>query len=450
MSDVKLEIMDPRRIKRLHQQALGYQPLRMKPVHLATSFLLALVGRYRRLELLNKAANPEAAEKRPGDPYVAENLFRILCEDGSVLNERIGLPEFRWLREHLHAAFDNDGALNPSFAPRSSFGSDYSTPSLSYLTNGSKNHGHAGAFLWLVLDASESGRRFLADANKIVQKATSTAAVLGSPFVEEDDQKFDTDLLDLCGNPSPDTIGCVSELMIRQTEALGRLACHLGDHPTAYALRHLILAVGSWLLVYQVRHVPGCASTILFADFAGASRPRIRAQSVACYFRHVGLFGRSLRLFLEHPDSEISQEDRIAFDAMEAKVEVKIAKDLEDHFRDFAERIGWVQPRSGTSSKYFRPQPDTMRVLLMSILDRDEVATMDEVAERLRDKWRLVLGLLPTDHAMLRKHGYAPLDEDTDLRANRDAFKRLAIHLGLAWEPSDGLVLFSLSREHLA
>jgi hypothetical protein len=445
MSDAKMAIMDPRRIKRLHQQALGYQPLRMKPVHLATSFLLALVGRYRSLELLNKAANPEAAEKRPGDPYVAENLFRILCEEGTILNERVGLPEFRLLREHLHAAFDNDGALNPSFAPRSSFGSDYSTPSLAYLTNGSKNHGHAGAFLWLILDASESGRCFLADAREIAQKATSTAAILGSPFIEEDGQEFDADLLGLCGNPSAETIGCISELMRPQTEALGRLACHLRDHPTAYALRHLILAVGSWLLVYQVRHVRGCAGTILFADFAGASRPRIRAQSVACYFRHVGLFGRSLRLFLEAADGEISQEDRIAFDTTEAR----ITRDLEDHFRDFAERIGWVQPRSGTSNKYFRPQPDTMRVLLMSILDRDEVTTMDEVAERLRDRWRLVLGLLPTDHAILRKHGYAPLDEDTDLRANRDAFKRLAIHLGLAWEPSDGLVLFSLSREHL-
>jgi hypothetical protein len=231
--------------------------------------------------------------------------------------------------------------------------------------------------------------------------------------------------------------------MESQTEALGRLARYLRDNPTAHALRHLIIALGSWLLIYQLRHIPSCEDTILFADFAGASRPRVSDQSAACYARHLGLFGRGLHLWLDMTNEEVSEEDRLAFELMEAKV----TRDLEDHFRDFSVRIGWVQPRSGTSNKYFRPQPDTMRVLLMSILNPDEVATMDEIARRLRNSWRLVFGLLPSDHAVLRKRGYAPQDEDTDLRINREAFKHLAIHLGLAWEPSDGLVLFSLNRD---
>jgi hypothetical protein len=75
---------------------------------------------------------------------------------------------------------------------------------------------------------------------------------------------------------------------------------------------------------------------------------------------------------------------------------------------------------------------------------------MDDVAARLRRYWHLVIGLLPEDHATLRQHGYTPLDEDADLRVNRDAFKRLAIHLGFAWEPSDGLVLFSLTPDQLS
>jgi hypothetical protein len=435
---------DRSRIKRLHQLALGYQPFSMKPVHLATSFLLALVRRYRMLELLNKAANPVAAEKRPGDQYVAENLYPIVrSTDSTILRGDVGLSEFKLLRQHLNAALDNDGALNPSFAPRSSFGSDYSTPSLAYLTNGSKNHGHAGAFLWLVFNESEAGQCFLRDAKVVVQQATSTAALLGAPFVEEEDREFDHDLLSLCGDPSQEYLSAISRLMASQTEALGRLARHLLDYPTAHALRHLIIAVGSWLLIYQLRHIPSCSDTILFADFAGASRPRVSDQAAACYARHLGLFGRSLHLWLETANDEVSDDDRLAFELMEPK----ITKALEDHFRELSVRIGWVQPRSGTANKYFRPQPDTIRVLLMSILNRDEVATMDEVAERLRNNWRLVFGLLASDHAVLRKRGYAPLDEDTDLRANRQAFKHLAIHLGLAWEPSDGLVLFSLNRD---
>ena len=80
-------------------------------------------------------------------------------------------------------------------------------------------------------------------------------------------------------------------------------------------------------------------------------------------------------------------------------------------------------------------------------LYNDLLLKIDEVAERLREHWRLVVGLLPEDHAILRQHGYTPLDEDADLRVNRDAFKRLAIQLGFAWEPSDGLVLFSLTPD---
>ncbi|MGH6925214.1 MAG: hypothetical protein ACRED5_15895, partial [Propylenella sp.] len=42
--------------RRVHGAILGYQPHRMKPVHFATSLLLALTGRYFRLEYLNKAS----------------------------------------------------------------------------------------------------------------------------------------------------------------------------------------------------------------------------------------------------------------------------------------------------------------------------------------------------------------------------------------------------------
>lgn len=85
----------------------------------------------------------------------------------------------------------------------------------------------------------------------------------------------------------------------------------------------------------------------------------------------------------------------------------------------------------------------------MSVLEPEGVYPMDQVAYLLKTHWDLVLGLVPEDHAILREHGYAALDEDEDLRANREAFKDLAIRLGLAWEPSDGLVLFSLTPEYI-
>ena len=129
---------------------------------------------------------------------------------------------------------------------------------------------------------------------------------------------------------------------------------------------------------------------------------------------------------------------------------MELIKRLEEHFRDFSERIGWVQPRGGSQRKFFRAVPDTLRVLLMSLLDEKEIITMDEVADRLKKYWSLVVGLQPEDHDTLGRNGYAPLDEDADLQANREAFKQLAIQLGFAWEPSDGLVLFSLEPSNFS
>lgn len=52
-------IADTAAERRVHGAVLGYQPYRMKPVHFATSFLLALTGRYYKLEYLNKASVPK-------------------------------------------------------------------------------------------------------------------------------------------------------------------------------------------------------------------------------------------------------------------------------------------------------------------------------------------------------------------------------------------------------
>jgi hypothetical protein len=434
-------------ITKLQRAALGYKPLRMKPVHLATSFLVALMGRYRKLQWLNIVANPKVAEKKPGDLYVSDNLYgELIGGDTDFIGKGVSAQDLKILRQHLNAAFNNDGAaLAPCYPPYSTFGVDYSTPSLNYLANQSKNHGNAGAFMWLVFNESAVGKRFLLLAADIVASSLTSASVLGQPLVEEEEQTLVDDCSDLCGQPSLSFLKSVSDLMLPQTEVLTRLAEHLGASKSIYALRNLVLGVGSWLLTYQVRHIPGSAESVLFCDFAGDTHPRLRAQSAACYSRHLGLFGRSLKLWLDLPSTSVSDQEAALCDQEEARV----SKDLEDHFRDFSVRIGWAQPRSGTSQKYFRPQPDTMRVLLMSVLEEGEICTMDDIAERLGQRWGLVFGLLPSDHAVLRRHGYSPLDEDADLRANREAFKNLATSLGLAWEPSDGLVLFSLTKDRL-
>ena len=73
--------------RRVHGAILGYQPLRMKPVHFATSFLLALTGRYYRLEYLNKASVLKLAPKdtqRVRDEYPSDRLHPILIDPGRL------------------------------------------------------------------------------------------------------------------------------------------------------------------------------------------------------------------------------------------------------------------------------------------------------------------------------------------------------------------------------
>jgi hypothetical protein len=428
--------------KQIMVESLGYAPLRMKPVHFATSFFLCLGGSYRRLQLLNKVSNPKATEKRPGDEYVAENLFDILREEEDpLLGASIDLDRFRALRNHLNAAYNNDGAaLAAAFPPYSTFGHDYTTPSPLYLAKWSKNHGDAGAFVHLVLRQSTEGQQFLEAARRIFQVAGGPLAMLGAPLVREDPIEYEDEPEEILPHMTADRLSAVSSLMHAQTCALGLLARNLEREQSPYMLRQLIIGIGSWLLVYHIKHAQADSQTVFFHDFVGQSSSRLRVQASSCYSRSLGLFGRSGHLWL---DRQPEQEDELreSLDEYEAKV----IKGFEEHFRDFSVRIGWVQPRSGSQHKYFRPSPDTLRVILLSVLEEDEICSSPDVARRLHDSWHWVLGLLPEDHQALRSHGYSPLDEDADLRLNRDAFQDLSVRLGLAWEPSDGLVLFSLN-----
>ena len=80
-------------LNQVHGAALGYQPFRMKPVHFATNFLLALTGRYYRLEYLNKASVPKTApkdKKNCSDEYPSDRLYPLLIDRGT-LDPSVGL-----------------------------------------------------------------------------------------------------------------------------------------------------------------------------------------------------------------------------------------------------------------------------------------------------------------------------------------------------------------------
>jgi hypothetical protein len=433
-------------LRRVHASALGYQPFRMKPVHLATGFLLALTGQSRRLEWLNKAAIPKSAPKRgtqAEDQYVAEALLPILAEHGTV-QEDLNLEAFRALRAHLNAAFNNDGAsLGPVFHPHKTFGSDFSAPDASYLSPYSKNHGYAGSFVLRVLESTGNGQAFLDFARKILDGPAPPQSELGAPLVDEEPDDWEDDYEEFLGILPSDRIAYAAELMAPQTKSLLRLAETLVERQSVYSLRYLILGLCSWLFLYMMRRDGN--EPLLFIDAQQGQNSRVRAQSRASYARELSLFSQSYERWFEAHSEALPLEDwerfRTSHDARQI---------LEDHFRDLGVRIGFVQPRAPVAKrKHVELQADSLRVLALSLLAPNEVLTLAEFAARLRETWCVCVGADGNDAELLQAKRYSPLDVDDDLEPNASAFRALLVRLGLAVEPSDGLTLCAIEAEEL-
>jgi len=419
----------------------------MKPVHFATSFMLALTGQYYRLEYLNKASVLKLAPKdsaRVLDEYPSDRLLPILVEQGR-LDPTIDLDAFRALRSHLGAAYNNDGAaLAATFAPYSTFGADYSAPSARYISNTSKNHGYSGSFVLTIFEACDGGRAALDSIRRLLELPPPPLAAFGAPLLDDQDEPW-TDLHDeLFGAISPERAAAVAAQMADVTAAIGRLALNLERQRSSYALRYIILGLCSWLFTYMMRQAS--QEPLLLVDALQGRSPRIRAQSRATYARQLDLFSSSYdRAFASGSTEGLEATD---WDVFATSAEARQV--LDEHFRDLGVRIGIVQPRSAIAKhKHIELQADTLRVLALSLLGDEEVLTMPEFAERLRSTWSVIVGAGAQDGDLLRAGRFGPLDRDDDLRPNAAAFEALMIRLGLAVEPSDGLTLVAINAEEL-
>lgn len=427
--------------RRVYGAALGYQPMRMKPVHFATGFILALTGRFHRLEMLNKASVPRAAPKVGAsveDEYVAEKLYPMLVAQGR-LGPGVDEASFRLLRSHLNAAFNNDGgALGPGFAPHKPFGVDYSAPSICYIGGMSKNHGLSGSFVVRVLGATSAGRDVLDACRAVLELPPPPLEALGRPLLDTEEQDWIDGYDEQFGDPAPSLIKSAAAMMEERTAALGRLLATLLRERSVYALRYMVLGVCLWLFTYLMLRCGG--DPVLLVDAMEGRNGRVRTQSRATYARELDRFARSFDRWRADGGANAAEADWNAFaGSAEAR------KVVEDHFRDLGVRIGVVQPRAPAARrKHIELQADTLRVIAMTLLADGEVMSVVEFADRLWSVWRICSGSAPGDLDLLRGHGFGPLDADEDLEPNARAFCSLLVRLGLAVSPSDGLTLCAL------
>ena len=431
-------------VRCVHGAILGYQPFRMKPVHFATSFLLALTGRYYRLEYLNKASVPKTAPRNANDEYPSDRLHPLLVDRGT-LDPSVDLEAFRTLRAHLNAAYNNDGAaLSAVYRPYSTFGADYSAPSTRYISDRSKNHGYSGSFVLSVLEATAAGREALERIRRLLELPPPPLAAFGAPLLDDVYEEWSDKHDELYGEIDAGRLARIGSGMEDCTIALGRLAASLERLQSNYSMRYVVLGLCCWLFAYLLRQ--GSDSSLLLVDALQGDNPRIRAQSRASYARALDLFSSSYdRAFKDGNGSGIQGNDWNVFAGSAEARQI-----LDDHFRDLGVRIGIVQPRSAVAKhKHVELQADTLRVLAYSLLEKDRVLTLPEFAAQLRRTWSIVVGAEGTDGDVLRANRFGPLDQDEDLLPNATAFQALLVRLGLAVEPSDGLTLVAIDAEEL-
>ena len=430
-----------------HFQAFGYEPLRMKPAHFASGFFTALTGEVYADELLNRVAVTSAGRGLLGN-YAPERVLETLKEQRLIADD-LDQPDVELLRKQVNGIVDNDSAMFPAYRPFSARGNDYTFISPRLLSAANRVDGFAGFFVLTVLAETDPGRTVLDAGRALAEEPAGTLEQFVEPLlgnVDPQPRDLRAKYEEQFGVLEPARVADVAAAMRVETDALKGLCAAMHDYSHYRKIRFYILGLLAWLFAYLLKTAASTSSAtpLLFFDFLGDRNSRIRSQSRACYAR---LREGVRRSYTEFASAGRIQPDPIAENVFSRKgrPEEQNFYFLEEHFRDLAVRMGYAQPRAGNVlQKHLELQPDTLRILMLSVLDGDpqHPITLDETCTRLWDTWKVLVGARGADHETLRAQGYFGFDEE-DLSRNTDAFADRLKSLHMAFEPSDGLVLCS-------
>ena len=433
--------------RRAHFQAFGYEPLRMKPAHFASGFFIALTGETFANELLNRVAVIRTNRGLLQD-YTAEKVLDRLREDRLVA-PAVAQSDVELLRVQVNGVVNNDSAMYPAFRPYRPKGNDYTFISPRVLTTANRTDGFAGLFVFTILDQTDSGRAVLDAGRALAAEPRGALEQLIDPLLE-DETPQPPDLLEHYerdfGAFDPTRNARIAAGMQAETEALMRLCTNMQAYSHYKKVRYYVLGLLAWLMSYLLKTAAPDRSgaPLMFFDFTDKRNGRIRSQSQACYARLRETVRRS---YSEFAASGRFDSDPIAQGLFSPKTRPEDTDFafLETHFSELALRMGYIQPRAfQVRLKHFELQPDTLRVLMLSILDVDAgtAVPLDQVCGRLGETWSVMVGALGGDLEALRDQDYFGFDEE-DLRHNTNAFSEHLKRLNMAFEPSDGLVLCS-------
>ena len=433
--------------RRAHFQAFGYEPLRMKPAHFASGFFIALTGQVYANEVLNKVAVIRA-NKGLQDGYAADAVLARLRDD-SMIAGTMTQADVELLRVQVNGVVNNDDAMFPAFRPYRAKGNDYTFLSPRLLTDANRTDGFAGLFVVTVLGTTAPGKAVLDAGRALAEEPPAPLEQFVEPLLADEKplirelrENYESDF----GELGPARITAIAAGMQTETEAIERLCANMQGYSHYKKIRFYILGLLAWLMSYLLKTASNgpSARPLLFFDFTGRKEGPVRSQSQACYARLRETVRRSYREFAACGRFDSDPLAAGVFSSKKRPDEVDL-KFLEEHFRELALRMGYIQPRaSQVQLKHFELQPDTLRVLMLSVpgIEAGNAIPLDDVCERLGETWSVVVGALGRDLEALREQDYFGFDEE-DLRHNTAAFAHRLKSLNMAFEPSDGLVLCS-------
>ena len=171
--------------KQVHFEALGYEPLRMKPAHFASGFFISLTDKVYADEVLNKVAVIKANKGLQGG-YTPDEVVDRLRSD-SLIADAMSQADVELLRVQVNGVVNNDAAMFPAFNPYRPKGNDYTFISPRLLTKANRTDGYAGHFMATILAATESGSAVLEFARHVADEEPGTLEHFVSPLLADND-----------------------------------------------------------------------------------------------------------------------------------------------------------------------------------------------------------------------------------------------------------------------
>jgi hypothetical protein len=122
-----------------------------------------------------------------------------------------------------------------------------------------------------------------------------------------------------------------------------------------------------------------------------------------------------------------------------------------DTIQTFGWRTGLIKPRGNRANeRRFSPDPSVLEAIILSLVDKSEQIAIQELCERLRTRYGIIVGGTDSDRDHLDQWdisvGASAIESDPLSNRNYEAFKQAVIDLGFAREYADGVTIVSVAQ----